>query len=524
MNKAIYILFIGILITMSSCRKDFSTDASSGDLEFSKDKVYLDTVFTNIGSSTYTLKVYNRSNKDINIPTIQLAKADSKYRISVDGMMGEDADHNGLGDGKVFNNVELLAKDSLFIFIETTVNIADTEPDFTYNDKIVFDSGTNEQHVDLITLIQDAIFIRPNRPIGSDVKETLLVAGLEGVEGHTLTDAELHWTKDKPYVVYGYAAVPIGKNLIIDPGTRVYFHSESGLVIDNGATLNINGSVNIFDADGAVVVQNEVTFEGDRLEPGFEDVPGQWGTILLFSGTSNTINHLTLKNATVGIFLQRNVDTTVPPNLQIDNSQIYNCSNVGLLARTSNVTGTNLVISTAGQQCLDCSMGGTYDFTHCTFNNNWNNSNQFAVLLDDYSTLDNITFSPNPLQASFKNCIIYGSNNIELFLDRKYPVADFNVTFDHCLVKFREAGTRLEGNPNYAMIRNNINGNVLNTDPKFYKPNQNKLNIKNETSGAYHLASTTWALLVPKDILNNTRNTVTPDIGAYQSAPFPPAD
>ena len=151
MNKSIYILFIGILVLFWSCRKDFDTVPSSGNLEFSKNKIYLDTVFTNIGSSTYSLKVYNRSNKDISIPVVQLAKGlSSKYRMMVDGMTG---------NGKIFNNVELLAKDSLYIFIETTANIADTEPDFTYNDKILFDLGSNQQSVDLATLIQDANFM-----------------------------------------------------------------------------------------------------------------------------------------------------------------------------------------------------------------------------------------------------------------------------------------------------------------------------------------------------------------------------
>lgn len=89
MHKSIYILFIGLIISLSSCRKDFDTVPSSGNLQFSKDTIYLDTVFTNIGSSTYTLKVYNRSNKDIKIPKIQLEKPDSKYRIMVDGMTGE---------------------------------------------------------------------------------------------------------------------------------------------------------------------------------------------------------------------------------------------------------------------------------------------------------------------------------------------------------------------------------------------------------------------------------------------------
>ncbi len=49
------------LVFWSSCRQDFIFAPSSGNLSFSKDTVYLDTVFSNIGSSTYTLKVYNTS-------------------------------------------------------------------------------------------------------------------------------------------------------------------------------------------------------------------------------------------------------------------------------------------------------------------------------------------------------------------------------------------------------------------------------------------------------------------------------
>ena len=98
------------LVLWSSCRNDFESVASTGNLEFSKDTVYLDTVFSNIGSSTYNLKVYNRSNDDINIPSIRLAEGEaSNYRLNVDGM-----------PGKVFENVQILAKDSMFIFIETT--------------------------------------------------------------------------------------------------------------------------------------------------------------------------------------------------------------------------------------------------------------------------------------------------------------------------------------------------------------------------------------------------------------------
>ena len=50
-----------MLIAISSCRKDFETISSYGKLAFSKDTVFLDTVFSNIGSATYNLKVYNLS-------------------------------------------------------------------------------------------------------------------------------------------------------------------------------------------------------------------------------------------------------------------------------------------------------------------------------------------------------------------------------------------------------------------------------------------------------------------------------
>ncbi|HEX9151076.1 MAG TPA: hypothetical protein VF842_03285, partial [Flavobacterium sp.] len=116
MRSITVLLFIGILLSLFACRSDFDTVASTGNLTFSKDTIYLDTVFTNIGSSTYRLKVYNHSKNDITIPTIKLGKGlSSKYRMTVDGMAGTD--------GKIFNNVDLLARDSLYIFIETTANI-----------------------------------------------------------------------------------------------------------------------------------------------------------------------------------------------------------------------------------------------------------------------------------------------------------------------------------------------------------------------------------------------------------------
>ena len=75
----------------SSCRKDFTTSPSFGKLEFSKDTVFLDTVLQILVQLPIILKVYNRSNKDISIPNIQLEKGmTSNYRLNVDGIAGKE--------------------------------------------------------------------------------------------------------------------------------------------------------------------------------------------------------------------------------------------------------------------------------------------------------------------------------------------------------------------------------------------------------------------------------------------------
>ena len=183
MKRLLYlVLSLAMLIFWSSCREDFNFSPSTGSLEFSRDTVYLDTVFTNIGSSTYNLKVYNRSNDDIVIPTLRLGQGqNSNYRLNVDGMTG-----TGPIAGKEFENVEILAKDSMFIFIETTIDIqslVNSETQFLYTDVIEFDSGANLQTVELVTLVKDAVFIYPNRFIDGETGETIIETLVFDVDG-----------------------------------------------------------------------------------------------------------------------------------------------------------------------------------------------------------------------------------------------------------------------------------------------------------------------------------------------------
>ena len=510
MRKFIILFLVGLAITVSSCRQDFVFQTSSkGDLKFSKDTVYLDTVFTNIGSSTYTLKVYNKSTKDIKIPTIQLGKGqNSKYRMTVDGMTGDN--------NRVFHNVELLAKDSLFIFIEMTTDVADANPtDFLYTDQIQFGNETDFQKVELVTLIQDAYFLYPQK-FNDGTTETL-TSGDQDIYGFFLDENdpingnEFEWKNDKPYVIYGYAAVPNDKTLNVHPGARVFFHADSGLIIGKEGSLKINGDVSNTEA-----LENEVIFEGDRLEPDFSDIPGQWGLIWLTDGSKNNeINHLTLKNASYGLLIDHNngTDTT------IKNTQIYNSSNVGIYAKTARIKGENIVINNAGVASLACTLGGNYEFKHCTFNNNWYSTKQVAVLLNNYLKDDNNQQIPYILeQANFSNCIIFGSNQVEMYFDKSSVSPETNWTapvFSKCQIKFNNFNNQFTNNPDYTFL-NDTSNIIKNGNPNFLSVNNNQLNI-GEKSDAKNFGTD---VNVPNDILGKPRNGVF-DLGAYNSIVFP---
>lgn len=516
MKQAFYlILCLSVLISTSSCRKDLDFGPSTGNLEFSKDTVYLDTVFTNIGSSTYNLKVYNRSSNDINIPSIRLALGEnSEYRLNVDGM-----------PGKVFQNVEILAKDSMFVFIETTIdinNLPNLNGEFLYTDKIEFDSGGNFQAVELVTLVKDAVFIYPDKDNTTGVIETLtLDIGGEVVEteiqGRYLLPSELTFTNQKPYVIYGYAAVPNNETLTVNAGARIHFHANSGILVAEGASLLVDGAL----SSDPELLENEVVFEGDRLEPGFSDIPGQWGTIWLLDGSvNNNINYATIKNGAVGILCEGNPNE-INNKLTITNSQIYNSSNFGILGRRTSILAENLVINNSGQTSFAATYGGRYNVTHSTIANYWNNSfRQFPALLVNnfYDTVDT-RYVTDLTEANFNNCIIYGNDNPEFILDEiSDPGVVFNFKFTNCLMRFQDNNNNFTG-PNYDFNNPALyEENVFNKTPDFKNTDNNQMIIGND-SKANGIGNIIFAGQVTNDILGVSRM-VSPDAGAYQHITF----
>lgn len=501
MRYFITFLICVALISVSSCRKDFSTIPSFGSLEFSKDTVFLDTVFTNIGSATYNLKVYNRGNKAITIPKISLENgANSNYRLNVDGIPGNE-----------FNDIDILSKDSIYVFVETTID-ASAIANPLYTDRILFDNGSNQQDVDLVTLVQDANFIFPGRdPISMKIDSLTIDGQATTIKGRFLTDAELTITNTKPTVIYGYAAVPANKTLTIEAGAKVHFHDNSGLIIDDKATLKVNGTLT-----------EKVIFEGDRLENRFNQTPGQWGTIWMRAGSKdNEVYHAQIKNGIIGILID-SIGSASTPTLKLQNTEIYNHSNFGILARETNIEAHNVVIGSAGQASLAATIGGTYNFTHSTFANFWNNGIRQlpAVLVNNFFTYNDangqeITETRELKAANFTNCIFDGNNNIEFILD-KVDGSTFSYNISNCMIQFNDTNDSFTDVVELDFVNNNNYQDIILNGFSDFRNSQKEDFIIGQDSDAINKGKATSFL---QDILGIDRTT-NPDIGAYQNITF----
>ena len=113
MVKLISILFfiVAVSLSMVSCKKN--NLLSKKNLSFSVDTLVFDTVFTTIGSTTKQFKIYNNESKTVQIDEIELVGGESSpFRMNVDGLMGTK-----------MTNIKLEGKDSLFVFVEVTLDI-----------------------------------------------------------------------------------------------------------------------------------------------------------------------------------------------------------------------------------------------------------------------------------------------------------------------------------------------------------------------------------------------------------------
>lgn len=480
MQKTLIFLSV-ILIGFSACRRD-KIFTGKAQLRFSTDTVFFDTVFTTVGSITERIKIYNPYDKTVEISSIYLELGSgSNFKLNADGQ-----------PGKLVENISIAPFDSIFVFIEVTVDPNGGTTPMVIEEKLMVETQQNRQSVQLIAWGQDAYFY-PSIAFGD-------------LNNDGLGD-EWALPTDKPIVFYGYSLVDTGAVLTIPCGARVHFHANSGLIVGHEATLKVLGCVG-----------DPVVVQGDRLEDFFEDVPGQWGQIyggiyLTQTSVNNEIRNAVIKNGTVGVTVDSN--TNENPTLILENTQILNMSFHGILGQDARIDAINTVVANCGDHAVALRYGGNYNFKHCTFANYWSDNprSKSTVLLNNYFKVNGNTYVRD-FSARFENTIVHGTMDEELEIDED-PAEPFNYFFDHCVLK-RDTN-ELEDPAHYDSIVLNPTQTVVdgnNKHPLF--DNISKGYKLYEQSKAVGKGNT--AIGVQTDIDGNSRDNQ-PDIGAYEYIP-----
>lgn len=473
--KSWFVISSIVFVFANACKKDFDYTNSPINLSFSTDSVLFDTVFTTIGSSTQYLKVYNKSDKDVKIDEIALGGGtNSFFRININGTPAVS-----------LNDVILHSKDSLYIFVEVTVDPNNQNNPLIVRDSIIFNTNGNIQNVRLEAWGQDAHFILPDTHI----------QGLPAFSIIAHENEDITWENDKPYVIYGYAVIDSTAILRISAGVKIHLHAGAGIWVYKGGSIKVMGTID-----------EPVVFQGDRLENYYQDVPGQWDRIWINEGSiDNEFNYAVIRNGFIGIQVE-NLQEDMGNSLIINNTRIENMTGMGIYAKNKKMQVNNVVISNCKEYALALTLGGDYVFRHCTFANYWQNSvrNKPVLLINDYyyDFNTNITYLADLVNAYFGNCIVYGSNAEELTIENTSSEVAFNYLFENSLIK-----STLSANAQFRHC-------YFNQEPEFNDIEKNDFHL---IPGSYPIdkGKDSIALLVPYDLEQNSRGEL-PDLGAYE--------
>ncbi|PWN63494.1 hypothetical protein [Chryseobacterium oncorhynchi] len=456
-----------LLVTVSCNKDDITFDAPSQELRFSRDTVFCDTVYHQVRSETYVVKVYNNEDKDILIPRVNLEKgAASLYRINVDGKPGYD-----------FKDVPLRKKDSLYIYVEIAPQA--TGPEAIAEDRVLFSGPTGQQHVTLFSVVQDAEFFiqTPTNP--------------------NIISSSTTWANNKAKIIYGDLSLAPNVTLDIDPGTKVYFHKNSGMKVSSNAVLNINGTKD-----------NQVILRGDRNDPYYDTISKNWNSIRMEANSILNMNHARLFGGTRGLEMKQT-------NASITNSFIHTFFEYGIYAVNSKVTANNLVMNNCGLSCIGIFKGGNHNYTHATIANYSKSMGTFdrngIFATNEWKNDAGQTEQGALQQLNIRNSIVYSDRDNSVQLEPT-PGQQFEYLIQNCLIKYSgpsEAGFTFDNNINIVQT-------IRNVDPEFVNYFMAKMNLRvKTTSPAIGKGNVSVAGTVPFDIANVSRTT-NPTLGAYQ--------
>lgn len=456
MVKLISILFfiVAVSLSMVSCKKN--NILSKKNLSFSVDTLVFDTVFTTIGSTTKQFKIYNKESKTVQIDEIELVGGESSpFRMNVDGLMGTK-----------MTNIKLEGKDSLFVFVEVTLDINSQSLPLIIEDSIRFRTNGKDQYVKLAVWGQDAYF-------------------------HYKDLNEGTWPNDKPHVIYGYAAVDSAKTLNIQAGTQVHLHKNAIFYVYK-STLNVQGTID-----------NEVVFQGDRLEQDYQDISGQYYGIYFQEAKPSTIDYAIIKNGTSGVHLFSEDPTNTGYTLTMTNTIIQNQARYGVFIYSgAKVKAENCIISKNGTHALLVLEGGDFNFNHCDLLGYGASPNPAVGISNFFTNYQTATTNVGSInEGVLYNCVVSGSLATEMAIDTiQLAGVTLNFDFKNCLIK----SETIQTDSFYQSII--WNNNPLFTDPSIYDFSF----LVNSPLNANGFATS-----VITDIFGNPRNNP-PDIGAIE--------
>jgi hypothetical protein len=473
---SILLIILSFIFTVFfACNEDAYITDSSAKLSFSTDTVLFDTVFTKMGTVTKYFMVYNNNNKSVNISSIRLADDTWNYRLNINGKPANSV-----------KDIEIRGKDSIYIFVEVTVNPTNQSSPFVIHDSIIFQTNGNFQDVDLVAWGQNA-YILNNSVLETQTLKT-----------------------DKPYLVFNGLFIDSSQVLTIKPGTTIYFHKKARMYIFG--TLLSEG-----------LIDKPVVFRGDRLDRmlsnvPYDKIPGQWEGIIFFpSSKNNKLVNTKIRNAVIGIQAGI-IPYAGSPQIELQNCYINNHSYAGIFAINAEIKAYNSVIANCGGYAIACVSGGDYNFYQCTIANYYNHANRSepSVVLTNFVEYENIRYPGDLKNAVFGNCIIYGGNQNEI----GFGIMDgykLNYKFENCLIKWEDAIDGIDRNDKTKFLNN-----LYSKEPAFDSIGDYDYNFRLDTlspakdAGSINIVNRLLYLL-EYDLDNKSRlKDKAPDIGAYE--------
>ncbi|MBO7325738.1 MAG: hypothetical protein J6U57_09995, partial [Bacteroidales bacterium] len=238
--------------------------------------------------------------------------------------------------------------------------------------------------------------------------------------------------------------------------------------------------------------------------------PGQWtGVYLGMDSYDNEFDYTHIRGAYYGIISDSS--SLEKQKLKLTNSQIFNMVYTNLYAMSTKMEVANTVLANSGSYTVAL-IGGDALFTHCTIANYQVLVNREedtpSLVVVNFTQDDRKKYQPYPLQqASFRNCIVYGSRENELGFGLLEDYAH-QFDFQSCLLR------------NVEPLSEDVATKVLyNEDPHFKAINLNyhyDFHL-DSVSPAVNAGDSLLSLPYPLDADANDRlKDDAPDLGAYE--------